>query len=94
MKIAISVIALIVATSSATFAGGHKGNSANAKAMADNIKTYGGNTARALRPGSGTPFEQAPGNTGWGNAGSLATGAGLLGGDYTTGGQVSKSGKK
>jgi|GEM_PF-2695742 len=90
MKIIIA--ACIVAFGTAPAIAG--GNSANAKAMVENIKTYGGNTARALRPGSGTIFEQAPGNTGWGNAGSAATGAGALGGDFAPGGQVSKSGKK
>ena len=96
MKIAISVIALIVATSSATFAGGHKGNSANAKAMVDNIKAYGGNIA-PLVGGQGT-YDQGKGQRGWGNAGSLLTGNGtvdgILGTDLSTeGSQVSKSGK-
>ena len=87
MKIVIATIALALTTTSAV-AGG---NSANAKAMVENIKTFGGNTARDLRPGGA--LEQEPGNTGWGNAGSAATGSGALGGDFTKGGQVSKSGK-
>ncbi len=91
-KVVYAAVAVVVAMSgTAAFAGG---NSANAKAMTENIKTFNGNTAAALRPGSGSDFEQLPGNTGWGNAGSFATGAGLVGEGFTSGGQVSKSGKR
>ena len=95
MKLTISIITLAVATSSAAFAGGHQGNSANAKAMVANIKAYGGNIA-PLVGGQGV-YDQGKGQRGWGNAGSHLTGNGtvdaILGTEIRTeGGQVSKSG--
>ena len=63
------------------------GNSGNAKAMTENIKTYGGGIAKTV---SGNETRS---NSGWGNIGSAATGSGALGGNFTAGGQVSKSGK-
>ena len=90
------VAGAIVAVASAASAGG---NSENAKAMAANLQTYGGNLATAVKANG--PFDQGPGQRGWGNAGSLLTGNGTVDGldgtvdgDFAAGGQVSKSGKR
>jgi len=89
MKYLIPAVALTFAIGFAALADEHPGNSGNAKAMVKNINTFGGNVAPAVsgKNAFGT------GDSGWGNAGSRATGAGLLGGGYAEGGQVSKSGK-
>ena len=95
MKVLFATIVLAFSTTTA-FAGG---NSANAKAMAENIKTYGGNLATAVKANG--PFDQGKGQRGWGNAGSALTGDGtvdrldgVIDNDFATGNQVSKSGKK
>lgn len=94
MKLTITIAAFLIAASSAAFA---NGNSENAHNMVANIKAYGGNIA-PLVGGQGI-YDQGKGQRGWGNAGSLLTGNGtvdaILGTSIgTTGGQVSKSGKK
>jgi len=88
MKLLIPAIAITFAVATHTFAGGHTGNSGNARAMAENINTYGGGIASAV---SGQNASE-PGDSGWGNAGSRLTGSGALEGEYTPGGQVSGSG--
>ena len=97
MKTTIAITAAaLVALSTTAFAGAHTQgleSSANAKAMAENIKTFGGSTAKQLNQRGALP--QEPSNRGWGNAGSAATGAGALDSNEVTatpGGQVSKRG--
>ena len=91
-SIVISTVA-VIALSAPAFAGNHN----NAQAMVENIKTYGGNTAAAIRPGSdiAEALEIGNGDFGWGNAGSRATGAGVLAevAPNAEGGQVSKNGR-
>lgn len=78
---AITAAAALAMTSTMALAGG--GNSDNAKAMVENIKANGGNTAAAISPnGDLSPLTDGPSDSGWGNAGSR-----------TFGEQVSKSGK-
>ncbi len=87
---ALSAVAIAMTT---TFALAGGGNSGNAKAMVENIKEYGGNTAAAISPnGDLSGATEGPSDSGWGNAGSRVTGSGAFPG-YTAGGQVSKSGK-
>jgi len=94
----ITSIAIIgaLAFAPAAFAKGHSnGNSENAKAMAQNIKTFEGSVARAISPNGGD-LAQAPGAGGWGNTGSAVTGNtsdGLLDEGAVDGGQVSKRNK-
>lgn len=77
----ITSAAALALTSTMALAGG--GNSDNAKAMAENIKINGGNTAAAISPnGVLSGATEGPSDSGWGNAGSR-----------TFGEQVSKSGK-
>jgi len=89
MKLIISALAMTVALGGLAFAEGHTGNSANARAMSENIKTYGGGIAPVVSGRNAA----SPGDSGWGNAGSRVTGSGGLSDGYTAGGQVSKSGK-
>lgn len=87
----ITTAAVLAMTTTMAFAGG--GNSDNAKAMVENIKEFGGNTAAAISPnGDLSSATNGPSDSGWGNAGSRVTGSGAFEG-YTAGGQVSKSGK-
>ncbi len=95
-KTTMIIAAGLLAFSAPAFAGG---NSGNAKAMVENIQTYGGNLATAVKANG--PFDQGAGQRGWGNAGSLLTGNGTVDGldgvidnDFAEGDQVSKSGKR
>jgi hypothetical protein len=89
-SIVISTVA-VMALSAPAFAGNHT----NAQAMVENIKTFGGNTAAAIRPGSdlAVELEIGKGDFGWGNAGSRATGSVGFAVNNTVGGQVAKNGR-
>ena len=93
MKTIFAVLAVSTLTlSGAAFADGHRGNSANAQTMVDNIESFGGSTATRVSPkGDLTEtFGVGRGDYGWGNAGSRLT---STLDDSDVGGQVSKSGK-
>ena len=86
MKTTIAITAAaLVAFSAPAFATGHAqapGNSGNAKTMVQSIKDNGANIAPTVSGKNAA----APGDSGWGNAGSRVTSGGTA--------QVSKSGKK